>query len=442
MKVVLLAGGVSSRIWPLTRDKNLWPFFPYNLLTHNLKTLKEVGLTEIILVINPTSEAEAKKNTHHLDFPVEIVVQEKANGIGQALLLAEDKIKGSDLLVLNCDDVVGTDLIAEVIVKAGEKKTDLILSGKKVEKYFDGGYFKLEGSKAIGMVEKPGEGNQPSDLVKLVVDYYQDSSLLLQALRDVKTEKDDHYETALDKLMQTQTSEVISYTGDWLTIKYPWHLLDMTAFFFRDLKESQISDRADISPRAVIDGPVVIEEGVKIFENAKIKGPAFLGKNVVVANNALVRESYIGEDCVVGFASEVARSYLGKGCWTHNNFVGDSVLQGNVSFGVGTVLTNLKLDEGEISSVVKGNKINTGKVKFGAVIGENVRIGSNSTVMPGVKIGHDCFIGAGVVVKEDLEAGQFLYLTQQQVVKTNRQSLSSNNKAGKSKSREDFKGKL
>ncbi len=435
MKVVLLAGGISSRIWPLTLDKNLWPFFQGNLLTHNLKTLQEVGLTEIILVINPSSVEEAKKTIQHLNFPVEIVIQEKANGIGQALLLAEEKIAKSSLLVLNCDDIVGTDLLKEIITRAQEKKTDLILAGKKVKNYFDGGYFKLEGSGATGMVEKPGEGNQPSDLVKLVVDYYQDSTLLLNALREVKTEKDDHYETALDRLMKEVTNQVISYEGSWLTIKYPWHLLDMMAFFFKDLKESQISERADISPRAVIEGPVVIESGVKIFENAKIKGPAYLGKNVVVANNSLVRESYIGDGTVVGFASEVARSYLGKDCWTHNNFVGDSVLQGNVSFGVGTVLTNLKLDDSEIYSVVKGNKINTGKVKFGSVIGENVRVGSNCSVMPGVKIGHDSFIGAGVVVKEDLEAGQFLYLSQQQIVKTN-------NKAGKSKSRADFKGKL
>jgi len=222
---------------------------------------------------------------------------------------------------------------------------------------------------------------------------------------------------AINDLLKTKTSRVIIYEGIWLTVKYPWHLLDVMGYFLSTLKESQTSSRADISPRAVIDdteGPVIIEDDVKIFENAKIRGPVYLGKKVVIANNALVRESYIGSGSVVGFASEVARSYLGEDCWTHNNFVGDSILQKNVSLGVGTVLTNLKLDESEISSVVKGNKLGSGRVKLGAVIGENVRIGSNATVMPGVKIGANSFIGAGVCVKEDLEAKQFLYLVQEQ----------------------------
>jgi NDP-sugar pyrophosphorylase family protein len=435
MKVILLAGGISKRFWPLTSDKNLWSFYPDCLFTHNLKVLKEIGLTDIVVVINPKSVEEAKKLASDLTLEAEFIVQEEAKGMGEAVLLAKDNIKNDSVLVLNCDDVVEKDLLQKVITLADQKATDLILVGKKFETYFDGGYLKVEGSRAVGVVEKPGEGNEPSQLVKLVVDYFQNSQDLIDAISGAQTEKDDQYEVAINQLLQTKSSEVVSYEGLWLTVKYPWHLLDMLAFFLKGITQSRISENADISPRAIIDGPVVIEDGVKIFENAKVRGPAYIGKGVVVANNAMVRESYIGEGSVVGFGSEVARSYLGADCWTHTNFVGDSILQKNVSFGVGTVLTNLKLDEGEISSVVKGTKLNTGRVKLGAIIGENVRIGSNSTLMPGVKIGSDSFVGAGVCVKEDLEEKQFLYLSQEQVKK-------ANNRADSMKSRDSFKGKI
>jgi acetyltransferase-like isoleucine patch superfamily enzyme len=137
----------------------------------------------------------------------------------------------------------------------------------------------------------------------------------------------------------------------------------------------------------------------------------------------------------VGFASEVTRSYIGSDCWTHNNFVGDSIMQENVSFGVGTVLTNLKLDESHISSVIKEKKLDTGRVKLGAIIGSNVRVGSNCTIMPGVKIGSNSFIGAGVAVLDDLEDSQFLYLVQEQIKKTNQ-------KTGQVTDRSDFKEKI
>lgn len=435
MKVVLLAGGISKRLWPLTIDKNLWPFPNGNLISHNLKTLKECGLTDIIVVVNPHSKEAVQHLAKEIELDIKIIVQDEAGGMGKAVLLTSGEIAGSNVLVLNGDDIVESSLIAAVKDKASSQSSDMILVGKKYPSYFDGGYLQVEDTKAVMVVEKPGEGKQPSDLIKLMVDYFADGKDLLEALQSVTTDRDDLYEVAVNELLKLKSSFVISYEGVWLTVKYPWHLLTVLAYFLSHIKEPQISEEADISPRAVIDGPVIIEKGVKIFENAKVRGPAYIGKNVVIANNALVRESYIGENSVVGFGSEVARSYFGPDCWTHNNFVGDSVLQANVSFGVGTVLTNLKLDESDIYSVIKGIKVNTGMSKFGAVIGENVRVGSNTTIMPGVKIGSGCFIGAGALVKEDLEAGQFLQVVQDQVKK-------ANNKAHHTTSRDKFKGKI
>ena len=78
-----------------------------------------------------------------------------------------------------------------------------------------------------------------------------------------------------------------------------------------------------------------------------IKGPAHIGENSIIANNSLVRGSMVGRDCVVGFTTEVTRSYLNKEVWMHSNYIGDSIIDSNVSFGAGSVTGNLRFDEAE-----------------------------------------------------------------------------------------------
>jgi bifunctional UDP-N-acetylglucosamine pyrophosphorylase/glucosamine-1-phosphate N-acetyltransferase len=138
----------------------------------------------------------------------------------------------------------------------------------------------------------------------------------------------------------------------------------------------------------------------------------------------------IGAGSVVGFASEVARSWVGEKCWFHRNYVGDSVLEGRVAMGAGAVTANLRLDEGEVESVVKGKKTATGRVKLGLMSGAGVKIGVNSAVMPGVKIGGGSFLGPGTVLREDIPDGKAVFVEQKHVVKKNRVSSPEEGREG------------
>ncbi len=172
--------------------------------------------------------------------------------------------------------------------------------------------------------------------------------------------------------------------------------------------ESTISKDAQIADTAVIKGDVIIKEGVRIFDHATINGPCYIGKNAVVANNSLVRDSMINEGCVIGYSTEIARSSIGKNVWTHANYIGDSIISDNCSFGSGTVTGNLRLDEKNISVNIKGEKISSETNKFGLITGENIRCGINTSFMPGVKIGSNCVIGAGLVIPYDIEENKFV----------------------------------
>ena len=144
------------------------------------------------------------------------------------------------------------------------------------------------------------------------------------------------------------------YEGRWDAVKYPWHILDLTERFLAEIVEANVHSSASVHETAVIEGSVILEEGVQVLPHATVKGPCFIGKGTVIGNNALVRESIIGEGCVIGYGSEVARSNLHSHVWTHSTYLGDSVIGHNGSFGAGTVAANFRLDEGDISSAING----------------------------------------------------------------------------------------
>jgi bifunctional UDP-N-acetylglucosamine pyrophosphorylase/glucosamine-1-phosphate N-acetyltransferase len=188
---------------------------------------------------------------------------------------------------------------------------------------------------------------------------------------------------------------------------------------------------AQISKQASIRGDnIYIGKNVKIMEHATIVGPAYLGDNTVVANNALVRNSFIGSNCVVGYGTEVARSYLHSAVWTHSNYIGDSVIDTNVSFGAGSITGNLRLDDQTIKMLVGQEPTPTQENKLGCVIGRGARLGINVSLMPGIKVGPNAFVGAGVVVQNDIPANSFVVIKQSIKIDKNKQKFTIDSRQG------------
>jgi len=122
-------------------------------------------------------------------------------------------------------------------------------------------------------------------MVDILVHLHSDPETLLHYISQVKTNHDDVYEQAVDAMCRDHLAiQVVPYTGAWTPIKYPWHVLDAVRYFLtgRKIKFLPISD----FPHAVLDGKVIIEDGVKILENAVVRGPVYIGRNSVIGNNA------------------------------------------------------------------------------------------------------------------------------------------------------------
>ncbi len=420
VKTIILAGGIGKRMWPIKTNKLLLPFFGSPLLLDNVRRIKKIGINDLIIVTTPDSFASVKKLVASLKIPV--ILQPRPFGQADALLKAAKLIKDQEILIVNANDIFNSSLVKMVLESA--KKEKVVIPAVKVKDYFSGGYLQVKGGKIKKIIEKPSPGKEPSNLVKLDVDYFQNADLLLEAIRKVKTQKDNLFEEAINRLIRDGLDiSLVEYQGYWGSIKYPWDILKAMKLFFKHRFPKRKGQKPAISRKATITGPVIFEKGVKILEGAKVKGPAYIGAGTIIGNNAFVRESMVGNNCVIGYGTEIARSYLGNNCWFHGNYVGDSVLGNDVSLGAGAVLANLRFDERTVHSEIKGEKVATGLEKLGAIIGDKVKVGINASVMPGIKIGANSFVGPGVIVERDLPENKFCRLKQSLVIRKDKRSL-------------------
>ncbi len=411
--VVVLAGGSNSRFQPL-RDKTLLPMLGRPLLAHHLDALAAAGFRDVVVVANARTEHRIRdllRECSQGGAVAECVVQESAAGMGDAVLTAARRLGAAaerPLLITQAHDVVEPALFVRVAerVAAAQEGIDGFITGRQTSEYLPVGYLSAEADGRLrGIVEKPGAGNEPSDLINFVLHWHRDAAALFAALREQYAgagATDDHYERALATLFAEKRYELLRYDGDWYPIKYPWHVLDVMDFYLH--RSGEVIQAAP---------------DVRLFPGARIVGPAYIGPGCVIGNNSLVRESMIGAGTEIGYGCEIARSWVGDGVHLHHTYLGDSVVDDGGNFGFGTVTGNFPFYPSPVRSTVGGERLKTGRVKFGAIIGARVRTGIGVLLYPGVKVGYGAYIGPGVVVTADVEPRRLIVVKQELDVREN-----------------------
>lgn len=427
---VVLAGGAGKRFWPLVTDKNIFPLLGQTFFEHAVVRALPKEVSRVVVVANESNAPFYQGFT--LSVPHDVVIQKSAQGMSDAVLAASAKIQGASLLIVIADVLADSSVYQRIIQRGLSERVFGVIAGWKPALYYPGGYLVLKGNKILGIDEKPGQGNEPSQYINISGHFIADSSKLIAEIARTQSSQDDVYENALTSLMQSEEFVIEPYDGSISSLKYPWHVLDVMDILFDRIEKKQ-GKNVEIRSNVVIEGNVALGDNVKVFENAKIVGPCYIGDNTIIGNNNIIRHSHIGANCVTGFNTDITRSYIGDNCWFHSNYVGDSVLEGNVSMGSGTVLANLRLDEGEIASVVREERINTSRTKLGAMIGKDVRIGVNTSTMPGVKIGANSMVGAGIVIDHDVPEGSFVSQVSKITISENTRITKGNRDAFKTK---------
>jgi bifunctional UDP-N-acetylglucosamine pyrophosphorylase/glucosamine-1-phosphate N-acetyltransferase len=425
MKAVFLCGGRGKRMFPITEDKFLLDFLDRTLLEHQIKIACEAGLSHLVIIGNPENIAKIEQITKEIPgIKVDFALQKEPLGIADALKSVEPFLHGQ-LLIINPNDVFSSSAYTRIITDAKKATASAYILGYQVQKYFPGGYLQVNSqNELLHIVEKPSPGEEPSNLVNILIHYHSNSEELLHYIGTVQTTKDDVYECALDNMVKAgRKIKVISYSDFWAPIKYPWHVFKVMEYFL-DNAHPYIAPSAHISEKATIQGKVILSDNVKVLENAVIRGPTYIGANSIIGNNALVRDySHIGSNSVIGYCTEIKHSYIGDNCWFHSNYVGDSIVDDDCSLGAGTVLANFRLDEGNIQIKVGDNLVDTDYDKLGAIVGRGCRIGVNASLMPGVRVGPDSFVGPQVCLRQDLGANKIALLESRYQIEDNEKRL-------------------
>ncbi len=167
---------------------------------------------------------------------------------------------------------------------------------------------------------------------------------------------------------------------------------------------------------------VSIGEGTVVEPGAVIQGPAVIGKNCHIRTNAYIRGNVIiGDNCVVGNSTELKNCLLFNNVAVpHFNYVGDSILGYKVHLGSSVVLSNVKTPPSKIKIRTLEKVFDTGLTKFGAAIGDNTEIGSNTVLNPGCIIGKNCTIYPLAMIRGVINSDTIVKVRQQQQFVTKR----------------------
>ncbi len=195
--------------------------------------------------------------------------------------------------------------------------------------------------------------------------------------------------------------EGVAEVGGW-RIVYPWELLEVNAHLLARLERSDYE--GDVHPRVEVDGILIVGEGSRVLPGVYVEGCVIIGRECKIGPNCYLRgPTSIGDGCHIGQAVEIKASILmDKVGMGHLSYAGDSIIGTGTNFGAGTITANFRHDGRTHRSMVGGELIDTGRRKFGAIIGDNVHTGIHTSIYPGRKLWPDSSTLPGSVVQRDL----------------------------------------
>lgn len=185
MKGIILAGGLGTRLHPLTliTNKHLLPVYNKPMILYPLETLKRAGLSEIMVVCGKEHGGHfmnflGSGKDHGVKFSY--ALQHGAGGIAEALGLAEDFVNGEKLAVILGDNVFEDDFSAEVKKFENESGSKVFI--KEVPDPHRFGVAEIQNGKIVSIEEKPKEPK--SNLV--TVGFYLYNPDIFQKIRQLK----------------------------------------------------------------------------------------------------------------------------------------------------------------------------------------------------------------------------------------------------------------
>lgn len=185
-------------------------------------------------------------------------------------------------------------------------------------------------------------------------------------------------------------------------IRHPWDLLRANEGCLGALQAPPALE-GEVHPAAVIEGVLHLGPGSRILPGVFIEGNVVIGAHCKIGPNCYLRgHTSIGDRCHIGQSVEIKNSLiLSRTQIGHLSYVGDSVIGEAVNFGAGTITSNYRHDGANHRSMVDGRLVDTGRRKFGAIIGDGVHTGIHTAIYPGRKLWPGTTTRPGEIVQHD-----------------------------------------
>jgi len=392
MQAVVLAAGEGTRMRPLTVNtpKPMLPVADRPLVAHTADTAIEAGADELIFVVGYEADAVREYfGDSYRGVPVSFAIQEEQLGTADAVDAASKYLDGP-FAVLNGDNLYDEQSLTALFDAAPS------IAAYRVPDPSNYGVLSTEGDIVTAIVEKPAD--PPTKLANAGAYVFP-----AEAREWLDVPMSDRGEREITDVV-TQVIEEHGVTAvevdRWLDVGRPWELLEANEWKLAD-QDRRID--GEVRGDADLRGTVVVEAGAVIEPGVTIEGPVMVRESAHVGPNAYVRgATLLGPGSHVGHGVEVKNSVvMADSNVPHVSYLGDSVLGTDVNLGAGSQVANLRHDGEPVEITVKGDRVSTGRRKFGIVAGDGVRTAINTSLNAGVVLSAGATTAPGESVTRD-----------------------------------------
>jgi mannose-1-phosphate guanylyltransferase len=321
MKALFLAGGMGTRLRPLTDNlpKPMVPIMNQPLLERTFMKLKKCGITEIM--ISTCYHPEYIKNYFgdgsNLNMKIRYTIEETPMGTGGAVKMAEKYLKES-FLVFNSDILTDIDF-SKMIAFHKSKKAMATIAVTEVKNtsiygvidYDESGY-------ASAFIEKPKPGESDSKSINAGIYIFEP-----EIFKEISGNRPVSIEHEIFPKLLRQNHKIAVYQSNcyWMDIG--------TIEKYRQAHWDIMNGKCKLVEGEFNKNKVSFGTKVSLGLDAKIIGPAFIGDNVILGAGVLINHSVIGKGVTVG----------------ENSKINGSIIWNNVVISKGAVLNDAVVTE-------------------------------------------------------------------------------------------------
>jgi len=341
-KAIIMAGGEGTRLRPLTcnRAKPMIPVINRPVIEHAIALLKRHEITDITISLFYLPEniqnyfGDGSDWDVDISYSVEVSPLGTAGGVKQAMGNNDDTF-----IILSGDGIIDFD-ITEILKYHREKKSPFTIILTRVNTPTEYGIVITKDNGRIDkFLEKPSWSEVFSDTANTGMYVIEPEIIAAHVPENTK------FDFSMDLFPRLQKNKIPLYgyisEGYWCDVGNLVSYNDVHKDILEglvniDMPGKKIGNRVwvgkdvEIHPEAVIKGPVLLGDFVKIRKGAEIAEFSVIGDNCIIEENASVRRSIILHSTVIGPKCELRGSMIGKRC----------VLQQGVSTNEGSVVSD------------------------------------------------------------------------------------------------------